>query len=69
MVITVNIYKEIRQRRLKGKSQRGIARVLGISRNTVKKYCEGAAVPWERVERPREPSVMTPEVTAFMRRA
>ena len=66
MVITVNIYKEIRQRRLKGESQRSIARVLGISRNTVKKYCEGATVPWERVERPRDPSVMTPEVTAFI---
>ncbi len=45
MVITVEIYKEIRQRKLKGESQRGIARAMGISRNTVKKYCKGAAVP------------------------
>lgn len=66
MVITVDIYKEIRQRRLKGESQRGIARALGISRNTVKKYMEGERLPGERIERPREASVLTPEVTAFI---
>lgn len=66
MVITVNMYKEIRQRKLKGESQRSIARALGVSRNTVKKYCEGAAVPWERIERPREASVLTKEVKAFI---
>ena len=48
MVITVNDYKQIRQRYLAGESQRSIARALGISRNTVKKYCAGEAVPWER---------------------
>lgn len=66
MVITVNIYKEIRKRRLEGQSQRGIARALGISRNTVRKYWEGARLPGEKIERPREASVMTPEVTAFI---
>lgn len=66
MVITVDIYKEIRKRKLDGQSQRGIARALGISRNTVKKYWEGARLPGEKIERPREPSVLTPEVTAFI---
>lgn len=66
MVITVDIYKEIRKRRLEGESQRGIARALGISRNTVKKYWEGERVPGKRIERPREPSVLTPEVRAFI---
>lgn len=66
MVITVEIYREIRRRRLEGESQRGIARALHISRNTVKKYWEGERLPGERVERPREASVMTPEVTAFI---
>lgn len=64
MVITVDIYKEIRKRRLAGESQRGIARALGISRNTVKKFWEGERVHGERIERPREPSVLTPEVRA-----
>ena len=66
MVITVEMYKEIRQRKLKGESQRGIARAMGISRHTVKRYWEGAKLPGEKIERPREPSVLTPEVTAFI---
>ena len=66
MVITVNDYKEIRRRRLNGESQRSIARVMGISRNTVKKYCEGENVPWERKDYLREPSILTPEVKAFV---
>lgn len=41
-------YKEIRQQFLSGESQRNIAKVMGISRNTVKKYCEGSSVPWIR---------------------
>lgn len=48
MVITMKDYDEIRKRYLAGESQRHIAKTLGISRNTVAKYCEGAAVPWER---------------------
>lgn len=66
MVITVEIYKEIRKRRLDGESQWGIARALGISQNTIKKYWEGAKLPGEKIERPWEPSVLTSEVTAFI---
>ena len=44
----MNDYKQIRQRYLNGESQRSIAKSMGISRNTVKKYCEGENVPWER---------------------
>ena len=48
MVITVEDYKEIRRLYLaEGLSQRQIAQRLSISRNTVKKYCEGNNVPWE----------------------
>ena len=29
-------------------SQRKVAQMLGVSRNTVKKYWEGQTVPWDR---------------------
>ncbi len=49
MAIEVDIYEQIRQlHEHGGHSQRAIARMLGVSRNTVKKYCKGAQVPWER---------------------
>ena len=67
MVITVEIYKQIRKMRLQGMSQRQIAASLQISRNTVKKYWDGDSVPWERKAYSREPSVLTEEVMAFVR--
>lgn len=36
------------------------------SRNTVKKYWEGNAVPWDRKEYNREAAVMTPDVVQFI---
>lgn len=49
MKIEVDLYEKIRylytQEQL---SQREISRRLGVSRKTVKKYCDGSAVPWER---------------------
>lgn len=51
---------------VKGYSQRSISRILGISRNTVKKYCDGGALPWERKTPDRKPTVMTPEVLDFI---
>lgn len=47
--IEVEIYERIRYLHVhEGKSQREIARILGVSRNTVKKYYQGSQVPWER---------------------
>ena len=67
MVTSVDVYKEIRRLRLEGvTSQRAAAKRLGISRNTVKKYWEGNAVPWDRKEYSREAAVMTPEVVQFI---
>lgn len=66
VVISVNDYKQIRQRFLNGESQRSIAKAMGISRNTVKKYCAGENVPWERKTPERESTVLTEEVLAFI---
>ncbi len=68
MVITVEIYQQIRRLRLDGQSQRQIARILGVSRNTVKKYWEGEAVPWERKDYPtRKPRVITNDIELFIK--
>ena len=67
MVTSVDVYKEIRRLQLEGvTSQRAAAKRLGISRNTVKKYWEGNAVPWDRKEYSRAPAVMTPDVVQFI---
>lgn len=67
MVTSVDVYKEIRRLQLEGvTSQRAAAKRLGISRNTVKKYWEGNAVPWDRKSYSREAAVMTPDVVQFI---
>lgn len=67
MVTEVDVYKEIRRLQLEGvTSKREAARRLGISRNTVKKYWEGDAVPWEKKAYNREGSVITPEIRSFI---
>ena len=68
MVITMRDYDEIRKRYLAGESQRHIAHTLGISLNTVAKYCEGASVPWERKTPERVSTVLTDETVAFIRK-
>lgn len=67
MVITMQDYEEIRKRYIAGESQRHIAKTMGISRNTVKKYCEGNAVPWERKTPERESTVLTDETVKFIK--
>lgn len=62
----MNDYKQIRQRYLAGESQRHIAKTMGISRNTVAKYCDGEAVPWERKTPERESIVITDEIYDFI---
>lgn len=63
----MDVYKEIRRLQLEGvTSQRGAAKRLGISRNTVKKYWEGANVPWDHKPYNRDSTVMTPEVVQFV---
>lgn len=43
--VEMDIYKVIRQSFIEGESQRHIAKRLGISRQTIKKYCEGSTHP------------------------
>lgn len=69
MIIEVDIYQKIRHLyEHEGKSQRAIANALGISRNTVKKYCKGSQVPWDRQGKSgRQPYVITEEIMKFIK--
>jgi len=69
MIIEVDTYQKIRHLyEHEGKSQRDIARMLGISRNTVKKYCTGSQVPWERQGTSgRTRYVITEDIMTFIR--
>lgn len=67
-VIRVDQYQDIREMYVKeGMSQRAIARELKISRNTVKRYCQGQNVPWERKPVERESKVITEDVIEFIK--
>ena len=66
VVTSVDVYKSIRALQLEGvTSQRAAAKILGISRNTVKKYWMGDAVPWDWKAYQREASVISPEVMNY----
>ena len=66
MKVEVDMYKNIRQSFIDGESQRQIAKRLGISRQTVKKYCEGAAHPDARKFYERLPDTITEDVKQFI---
>lgn len=67
MIIDVNIYQQIREMTtVQHMSQRAVAKTLGISRNTVKKYCDGNNVPWKRKEYNRESNVLNDNVLDFI---
>ena len=62
----MDIYKDIRNSFIEGESQRHIAQRLGIARQTVKKYCEGATHPDERKPYQRRPEIVTEDITNFI---
>ena len=68
MSIEVELYEKIRYlHEHEGRSQRAISKILGVSRNTVKKYYEGSQVPWERQGvSGRQRYVVTDEVMEFI---
>lgn len=60
-MIVINTYEQIRYLFAVEKlSQREIARKLDISRNTVKRYCQGENVPWESKPRQYQRPVTQP---------
>ena len=65
MIIEVDIYSAIRTRFSDGESIRSIAKSLGISRQTVKKYCEGSTHPEVRKAYQREACVLTSNVRFY----
>ncbi|HML34182.1 IS21 family transposase [Sporomusa sphaeroides] len=66
MIIEMDIYSAIRTRYLDGESIRSIAKNLNISRQTVKKYCEGGTHPEVRKNYHRESDVITDKIKAFI---
>lgn len=66
MIIGVDLYSAIRTRYTDGESIRSITKSLGISRQTVKKYCEGSTHPEVRKPYLREPEVVNDDVKSFI---
>lgn len=64
--VEVDMYKDIRQSYCDGESQRSIAKRLGISRQTVSKYCEGSAHPDSRKPYERKSDTVTEDVKKFI---
>ena len=67
MIIEMDIYSSIRCRYENGESIRSISKSLGISRQTVKKYCEGDTHPEVRKTYERDPSVITSDISDFIK--
>ncbi|WP_460643311.1 helix-turn-helix domain-containing protein, partial [Lacrimispora brassicae] len=67
MIVEVDLYYRIRTLYNEGESIRSISRRLGISRQTVKKYCEGNTYPDLRKAYTRESGVITDDVRDFIR--
>lgn len=67
MIVEMDLYYQIRSRFNNGESIRSISRALGISRQTVKKYCRGDTHTDVRKPYHRESEVVTQEVMDFVR--
>lgn len=66
--IEMDLYKDIRKSFLEGELIPFIARRLDISRQTVKKYCNGDTTPDVRKVYTRQPDTITNDVTIFILR-
>lgn len=68
MVITMEDYGKIRRLFTDGYSQREIARTLGISRKTVRKYCRGDTIPENRKTPKKVRTMLTDENISFIQK-
>jgi transposase len=66
VIIEMDMYSAIRLRYSDGESIRSIANSLGISRQTVKKYCEGNTHPDVRKSYERASIIVTSDVEKFI---
>jgi len=66
VIIEMDMYSAIRLRYSDGESIRYIANSLGISRQTVKKYCEGNTHPDVRKAYERTVTVITSDIEKFI---
>ena len=66
VIIEVDLYYQIRTLYNEGESIRSIAKRLGLSRQTVKKYCEGNTHPDVRKSYNRTPNVITDDIKQFI---
>jgi len=66
VIIEVDIYSKIRTLYEEGKSQRSIAKHLGIARQTVSKYCKGSTHPNVRKPYCRVHKVINADVEMFI---
>ena len=67
-MIDAGLYKEIRRLTIEGATQRGIARMLGISRTTVAKYGGGGTIPGMPEPRPPAESADKAEIKGAIRK-
>jgi len=66
VIVTMEMYEQIRKYSNQGKSIHWIAKKLCISRQTVRKYRDGRTLPDKRKEYRRESSVITQDVKDFI---
>lgn len=66
MKVEIDIYYLIRSYHNDGMPIRTIAKTLGISRQTVKKYCDGTTIPGNRKEYHRDSTIITDETREFI---
>ena len=66
MKVEMDMYYLIRSYHNDGMSIRTIAKTLGISRQTVTKYCDGTTIPGNRKEYHRDSTIITDETREFI---
>ena len=66
MKVEMDIYYLIRSYHNDGMSIRTISKTLGMSRQSVKKYCDGTTIQGNRKEYHRDSTIITDETREFI---